>query len=244
MPKNKFWNFVAKTEDIGELMLYGDISSSSWFGDEVTPKQFKEDMDKLGSVKELRIMINSGGGDVFAGQAIYSMLKRHEAKKRVYIDGLAASIASVIAMAGDEIIMPQNAMMMIHNSWTFAAGNKDDLRKIADSMEKIDETLIGVYEAKTGLDPGEIKQMLDAETWMTADEAVKKGFANEIEKRSAVAASMKGGFLMLGDQLFDLSRYSNPPQITEQPDDSGGESWPVSDSQRKQFRTIRQKINE
>ena len=132
----KFWNFKNVSESAGELLIYGPIASESWWGDEVTPKQFKEDLDKLGAIEELNIYINSGGGDVFAGQAIHSILKRHSAKKTVYVDGLAASIASVVAMAGDTIVMPKNAMMMIHKAWTMAVGNANDFRKLADDMEK------------------------------------------------------------------------------------------------------------
>ena len=141
----KFWN-IKKANDEGELILYGDISSSSWFGDEVTPKQFKSDLASLGDVKKLNIYINSGGGDVFAGQAIYTMLKRHNAKKTVYVDGLAASIASVIAMAGDEIIIPANGMIMIHNPWTVMGGSATDFRKIADQLDLIRDTIAVVYE--------------------------------------------------------------------------------------------------
>ena len=173
----KFWNFINKGKT-GELMLYGEISSVTWYGDEVTPKNFKADLDALGDIDTLNIYINSPGGDVFAGQSIYSMLTRHKAKKTVYVDGLAASISSVIAMAGDVIKMPKNAMMMIHNAWTIAAGNKDDLRKIAEDMEKIDETIVGVYAAKTGKSEEDIKALMDAETWMGADEAVELGFAD------------------------------------------------------------------
>lgn len=243
----KFWNFLAKSADTGELMLYGEIASSSWYGDEVTPKQFKSDLEALGEIKNLNIFINSGGGDVFASQAIHSMLARHTAYKTVYIDGLAASGASVIAMAGDNIIMPSNAMLMIHNAWTFAMGNKDELRKIAESMEKIDGTLVEVYANKTGLDPDEIKSMLDAETWLTAEEAKEKGFANEIEHEKKLAASIKGGFLMLGNQQFDLSRYAKVPEVeavepepVEPPDDSGDDSRPVA--YKSQFDSIRKKI--
>src|SRR5690554_544642 len=126
----------------GELILYGEISDYTWWGDEVTPKQFKEDLDALGDIDILNVYINSPGGDVFAGQAIYSMLKRHKAYVNVFIDGIAASIASLIAMAGDKVIMPANAMMMIHNPWVFATGNANDLRKIADDLDKIRDSMI------------------------------------------------------------------------------------------------------
>lgn len=209
----KFWNFKGSGDKRAELLLYGDISDSSWFGDEVTPKQFKADLDALGDVAELDIYINSGGGDVFAGFAIYNMLKRHAAKKTVYVDGLAASIASVIAMAGDRIIMPENAMLMIHNAWTIAMGNKAKLRKIADEMDKIDGSLAGIYTARTGKPEADIVALLDAETWFTAQEAVDAGLADEIEAKKKLAASVDGAFLSLNGQKFDLSRYKNAPQL-------------------------------
>lgn len=206
MQKNKFWEFKAKKEDtsVGELMLYGDISSQSWWDDEITPKTFKQELDSLGDIKNLNIYINSGGGDVFAGQAIHSMLKRKQCQKNVYIDGLAASIASVIAMAADKVIMPKNAMMMIHKAWTIAAGNSDDFRKMADDMDKIDESIISTYESKTNKTKEEIKCLMEAETWFTAEEAVKNGFADEIEEEKQVAASI-GGFFM--------GKYKNVPEV-------------------------------
>lgn len=241
MAKSKFWNFQNKGED-GELMLYGDISSSTWFGDEITPKDFKKDLDGLGAIKNLNIYINSGGGDVFAGQAIYSMLKRHEANKTVYIDGLAASIASVIAMAGDKIVMPKNAMLMIHNAWTIAAGNANDFRKMAEDMDKIDESIQQVYVAKTGMEQSEIADLMNKETWLTADDAINRGFADEIEKDKKLAASVEGAFFMLNGVQFDLDRYQNKPEIeTYEPVDNGAETQPVANNQ-EQFNAIRQKI--
>lgn len=216
MPKKlkKFWEFKAQEDsDSAELLLYGVISSESWWGDEVTPKQFKEDLDALGDVSEIKVFVNSPGGDVFAGQAIYSMLKRHSAKISVYVDGLAASIASVIAMAGDVVYMPKNAMMMIHNPWTWAAGTAEDFRKIADDMDKIRESIIVTYEDKTGLKKDEIIELMDAETWMTAEEAVIFGFADELEPEKAVAAYLSDGILSLNGHKFDVSRFKNMPKL-------------------------------
>jgi ATP-dependent Clp protease protease subunit len=207
----KFWTFKAKNETTGELMLYGDISSTTWWGDEVTPKQFKEDLDALREIKTLNIYINSGGGDVFAGQAIRSMLKRHSAYKIAYVDGLAASIASVILTACDKVIMPVNAMQMIHKCWTIAQGNADDMRKIAEDMDKIDESIVTAYEEKTGLSKDKIIELMTAETWMTAEEAVEYGFADEIEEEKAIAASLDGGFLIVNGQQMDLSRFKTIP---------------------------------
>lgn len=214
MKGKKFWQFKGEAgTSIGELMLYGDISEYSWWGDEVTPKQFKEDLDALGDISELKIYINSGGGDVFAGQAIHSMLKRHSATKTVYIDGLAASIASVIAMAGDKIIMPKNAMMMIHKCWTIAAGNADDMRKMADDMDKIDESIIATYVEKTGLEADDIIELMTDETWMTAQDALDYGFADEIEESKQIAASMKNGLYLINGQEMDLSNFKNAPEF-------------------------------
>lgn len=194
-------------------MLYGDISSYSWWGDEVTPKQFKEDLDALGDITQLNIYINSGGGDVFAGQAIHSILKRHKATKTVYVDGLAASIASVIAMAGDKIIMPSNAMMMIHKCWTIVWGNADDMRKMADDMDKIDESIVAAYVGKTGLDKEDVVALMAEETWMTAQDAMDYGFIDEIEESKQVAASVRKGILTINGQEMDLSRFQHPPNF-------------------------------
>lgn len=146
---SKFWNFKALDDNTGELTLYGEIANETWWGDEVTPKEFKADLDGLGEIDTLNIYINSPGGDVFAGQAIHSMLKRHKAHKNVYIDGLAASIASVVVMAGDRIFMPKNAMMMIHNPWTLGVGNASEFRKLAEDLDKIRESLIAAYENRS-----------------------------------------------------------------------------------------------
>lgn len=211
----RFWQFRAAAEPgVGELLLYGEISDVTWWGDEVTPKQFWDDLQALGEISELRVYINSPGGDVFAGQAIYSMLRRHSATVLAYIDGLAASAASLVAMAGDRVIMPRNAIMMIHNPWTLAWGNANDLRAIADDLDKIRESMIAVYEEKTGLERQQIVDMLDAETWMTAEEAVERGFADEIEEAKAVAALAAGpDRLVINGVAVDLSRYQNPPKL-------------------------------
>ena len=232
MPKSKFWQFKAAVEDKpAELLLYGDISSYSWWDDDVTPKQFKKDLDDLGDVDKLNVFINSDGGDVFAGQAIYSMLKRHKANITVYIDGLAASIASVIAMAGDTVIMPKNTMMMVHNPWTLAVGNAEDFRKLADDMDKIRESIIVTYKDKTDMENDKIIALMDAETWLTAEECVEKGFADEIEQEKQVAASVNGEFLMLNGQEFDLSRFKNAPKFAFLPPEKPNKEPPKKDEQ-------------
>lgn len=202
----------------GEVLLYGPIASSKWWDDDpvVTPREFKKDLDALGELDELNIFINSEGGSVFAGQAIHSMIKRHKAKKTVYVDGLAASIASVIAMAGDCVKMPKNAMMMIHQPWTYSVGNAKDFRKMADDLDQVAETGIAVYLEKTGMDREKLIELLDAETWLTAEQALELGFIDEIEESKAIAASLDGDFLMMGDQRLDVSRYKNKPNLPKQ----------------------------
>ena len=196
MGKHKFWNFIKnEAENTGELQLYGEISDTSWWGDEITPKDFKADLDALGDISTLNVYINSPGGDVFAGQAIHSMLKRHSATVHVYVDGLAASIASVIAMAGDKIIIPENAMIMIHNPWTVTAGNAADLREVADRLDKINETIKSTYLSKAKINEAKLTELMDAETWLSAREAVDYGFADEIEDAKDYAASLNSRFL-------------------------------------------------
>lgn len=219
MKVKKFWKLQAKAgaEKEGEMLVYGPIDSDTWWGDEVTPKEFKNELDSLGDIATLHIYINSFGGDVFAGQAIYSILKRHNANKVVYVDGLAASIASIIAMAGDTVIMPKNAMMMVHNPWTFAFGNAGDFRKLADDLEKIGESLVAVYVDKTGLERETIEGYLDGETWFTAEEAVELGFADVLEEEKKVAAclriaaTLQESRIIVNDVEFELSRFKKLP---------------------------------
>lgn len=220
MPR-KFWNIrnAADEPGVGELLLYGPIGSDdglSWLFDNITPKQFREDLDALGAISELRVFINSPGGDVFAGQAIHTMLRRHPANVTAYVDGLAASIASVVAMAGDRIIMPRNAMMMVHNPMTIALGDAEEFRQVADTLDQIRESIVAAYQGKTGMEHDELVALLDAETWMTAEEAVEQGFADEIEEAKQVAASMIGDRLVVNGQEMDLGRFRNRPRMPEE----------------------------
>jgi ATP-dependent Clp protease protease subunit len=271
MTKNKkFWEFKNKTEDNGELMLYGDISESTWDGDEVTPKSFKEELDNLGEIKNLNIYINSRGGDIFAGQSIYTMLQRHTANKTVYIDGLAGSIASVIAMAGNKIKIPKGAMIAIHNGMVGLLGmyNAIKLREVADRIEKITQSVVLPAYERSGQTKEKIQEMLDAETWMSAQEAVDLGFADEIEEGLKVAASISGDDLTINGVKFSIKEFNNLPESliseaetkpqeeekpepkadeTPIPNENGDESQPISDNitaQNQQFYELRKKINQ
>ncbi|KAA6447583.1 head maturation protease, ClpP-related [Bacillus swezeyi] len=162
-------------ETSADLYFYGDIVSSWWGAWDDTdqyPEAVKNFLDEAKG-KELNIYINSGGGSVFAGIAIYNMIKRHQGYKRVYVDGLAASIASIIALAGDETYIPANAYYMIHKPWFSVSGNADDLRTHADVLDTVESGVMTIYmeNAKEGVTDEQIKQMLKDETWLTGEEA-------------------------------------------------------------------------
>lgn len=174
----------------GEIYLYGQIGAS-WFGDGITAKAFADDLKKLGKVSAIDLRINSEGGDVFEGRTMYSLLAQHEAKITVYVDGLAASIASLIAMAGNEIKMAAGSFFMIHSPWTLSMGNAIDLRRTADLLDSVEGTLIDTYVARTKNDKAKVKKWLDAETWFTADEAKENKFADAVIEPVKAAASVK-----------------------------------------------------
>lgn len=202
----KFNNWINKdNKKEAEILLYGVIGEDGYW-DDVTSKQFAEDLKAVEDAVKINVRINSPGGDVFAGQAIYSMLKRCKSEVIVYIDGLAASIASIVAMSGDKIIMPKNAMMMIHKPWTITAGNANDMREEADTLDKIEESLISVYTDKTGLSAEEIKTLLEDETWLTASDALEKGFIDEIEE-TEVKAQIINDSLEINGQTFNIKNY-------------------------------------
>ncbi|QOS97559.1 Clp protease ClpP [Brevibacterium sp. JNUCC-42] len=208
----KFWSFKASNQNKGELYLYGIIENYSWWGDELTPQGFKAELDALGDISELHVYINSDGGDVFAGQAIYSMLKRHKAKVIVHIDGIAASIATVIAMAGDVIHMPRNANMMIHGPSTYVGGNAAKLRKMADDLDIAKEGMIAAYQEKTGIDRDILLPMLEVDTWLTAEKAAELGFADVIDEDKQISACVTDGKCIINGQQMDLIRkYENVP---------------------------------
>ena len=173
----KFWNWV-KNEDGRTLYFDGYIAQDSWFDDDITPKKFKAEL--TASAGDIAVWLNSPGGDVFAASQIYTMLKEYEGKVTVKIDGIAASAASVIAMAGDEIVMSPVAMMMIHNPATVVFGEAADLASGIKLLSEVKESIINAYEQRTGLPRSKISNMMDAETWFSAQKAVELGFADKI----------------------------------------------------------------
>ena len=173
----KFWNWV-KNEAGSTLYLDGYIAQDSWFDDDITPKKFKNEL--TANEGDIEVWLNSPGGDVFAASQIYTMLKEYEGTVTVKIDGLAASAASVIAMAGDEIVMSPVAMMMIHNPATVIFGEASDLQDGIKMLSEVKEGIINAYEQRTGLPRNKISNMMDAETWFSAQKAVELGFADKI----------------------------------------------------------------
>lgn len=188
---------AAKDGDPVEVLIYGEIGES-WFGG-IGAEQFVKDLQALKG-RPLNVRINSVGGQVFEGLAIFNALQRHDARVVTHVDGLAASIASVIALAGAEVRMAENAFLMIHNAHAIAFGNAGDMRQMADTLEKVTGSLVAIYAARTGKKPEEIQDLLDAETWFTAAEAKEAGFVDAISEPKNVKAS------------GDLSRFRNAPR--------------------------------
>ena len=168
----KFWNFI-KNEDTSEteLLFNGPISEDTWWGDEVTPALFRDELSKVSG--NLTVWLNSPGGDVFAASQIYSMLKNHKGK-------VAASAASVVAMAGDETLIAPTALMMIHDPSTSAMGNKADMEKAIELLEEVKESIINAYETKSHLSRNKIAKLMSDETWLNAKKAHEMGFVDGI----------------------------------------------------------------
>ena len=177
--KRKFWNWL-KNEQEGTrtLFLNGEISDETWYGDEVTPKLFKQELTS--GEGDITVWINSPGGDVFAAAQIYNMLMDYKGNVTVKIDGLAASAASVIAMAGTTVQMSPVAMMMIHNPAAIAIGDSSEMRKAIEMLDEVKESIMNAYEIKTGLSRSRISHLMNAESWFNAKKAVELGFADEI----------------------------------------------------------------
>lgn len=185
-----------QTDSSADLFFYGDIVNetwqSEWYEDDMAPGDVKEFLDQLDGTESINIHINSGGGSVFGGITIYNMLHRNNAHKTVYVDGLAASIASVIMMAGDEIIIPKNATVMIHKpsaSYFFTTKNADDLRKDAESLDTCQEAIMQTYMTKAKVDKEEIEQKVNDETWLTGEEVAELFDVKVEEANDAVACA-------------------------------------------------------
>lgn len=183
--QKSWFRMQAKEDQTADIYIYDEIG-----GWGISARRFTEDLISLGNLSHINLHIHSPGGEVFDGIAIYNQLKNHSATITVYIDGLAASMASVIAMVGDTVIMPKNAMMMIHKPWGVSWGDANDMREYADLLDKLENVLIPAYVAKTGKTTEEITAMLEQETWLDGDECVEHGFADKVIEPVKAMASL------------------------------------------------------
>lgn len=224
---NKFWDFLPGTEtNPPEMLLYGPISSQqSWWEDRVTPQQFNKELAALGDVPEIVVRINSGGGDVFAANAIFTRLKDHTAKITVKIDGWAASAATIIAMAGDTIKIARNGVFMIHDPamtvWdTFRA---EDFEKMADELKVIKQSIVNTYAMKTGMGADEIAALMSEEKWWTGDEAVTNGFCDELMFEEASTVVENSSKIVVNSTPIDISAFKTVPKmLLNSPHNPGG----------------------
>ena len=190
-PQKKFWKWRNQADGEPEarvLELYGTIASESWFDDDVTPQMFKDEL--FAEEGDVVIFLNSPGGDCIAASQIYTMLMEYTGNVTIKIDGIAASAASVIAMAGTSVLMAPTSLMMIHNPMTAAFGSKDEMEKAIEMLEEVKESIINAYELRTGLSRARISHLMDSETWMNAKRAIELGFADGMLTDEKVMAEM------------------------------------------------------
>ena len=176
--KRKFWNWVRNEGEKRILLLDGEISDETWWGDEVTPQMFRSELNAAEG--DIDLWINSPGGDCYAAAQIYNMLMEYKGNVAVKIDGIAASAASVVAMAGSTVEMSPVATIMIHNPMTISIGDTHEMERTITFLAEIKESIINAYEIKTGLSRAKISRLMDAETWMNAKKAVELGFADSV----------------------------------------------------------------
>ena len=235
----KFWNFTHTENGENILRLDGEIASESWWGDEVTPKLFMSELAEF-SGKDITVWINSPGGDVVAGSQIYTALKEHKGQVTVKIDGIAASAASVIAMAGDFVYMSPTSLFMIHDPITIAIGDQNDMEQAIAVLRECKESIINAYALKTGISRAKISRLMSDETWMNAKKAVELGFADKIlytkeysEKDDVLDSYIFGRRVVFNSLISKLSK-AKPSQPDPQP-----ESVPEDNSYMDEIETLK-----
>ena len=193
--KRKFWNWVRNEGEKRTLLLDGEISDETWWGDEVTPQIFRSELNAAEG--DIDLWINSPGGDCYAAAQIYNMLMEYKGNVTVKIDGIAASAASVVAMAGSTVEMSPVATIMIHNPMTISIGDTHEMERTITFLAEIKESIINAYELKTGLSRAKISRLMDAETWMNAKKAVELGFADSVlyENREHLTGEAADGLI-------------------------------------------------
>lgn len=216
----KFWEFKNElNNEKAELLIYKEIASEDWWDEGLTtPKKFYDELKALGG-KDLVVRINSCGGDVFAAQAIYNQLKTYTGNINVRIDGIAASAATIIACAGEKVIMPSNTIYMIHNPMNLLIGyyNEGDLSEVSKSLKIVKQTIVNVYKmkCKDNIKENDLIRMMDEETYLTADEAKKYGFVDEIDTNNTVSGVLNKGNLIINSIDLGANHFKNPDKILE-----------------------------
>ena len=213
----KFWNWVKNEDGTRSLYLNGTIAEDTWFDDDVTPKVFRDEL--FAGTGNVVIWINSPGGDCIAASQIYAMLMDYPGNITVKIDGIAASAASVIAMAGTEVLMAPTALLMIHNPLTFAIGDSEEMQKTIAMLDEVKESIINAYEIKTSLPRAKLSNLMDGETWMNANKALELGFADGIlqdEKKHAPENDTGFAFSRraVTNMLLNKAAKKKPPKPT------------------------------
>jgi len=221
MAKNKkFWNWARDADESGERVLYfdGEISDETWWGDEITPAMFKSEL--FSDKGDITIWLNSPGGDCIAASQIYAMLMDYPHNVTVKIDGIAASAASVIAMAGTKVLMAPTALMMVHNPLTIAIGDTDEMQKAILMLDEVKESIINAYQVKTNQSRAKISHWMDAETWMNANKAIELGFADgvlEDSKRHQSTPTYAFSRRAVTNSLLDKVKTKEQPKPEPEP---------------------------
>lgn len=194
--RKRYYSLYQDTENkTADIYIYGDITSWPWIESDVSSYTLSKELQELDeSIEQINVYINSYGGEVAEGLAIYNALKRHKAKVTTIVDGFACSIASVIFAAGDERVMSNTSLLMIHNAWSWAAGDSNDFKKEAEDLEKITEASVNAYMEIVNITKEELKEMMDEETWLSGEEALEMGFASQLvetEEKQAATQSIR-----------------------------------------------------
>lgn len=219
--KNKYYALETNGKE-ADIYIFGDITSWEWYENDVSSYILSKELQMLGpDIEVINVHINSYGGEVAEGLAIYNLLRNHKAKVRTIVDGFACSIASVIFMAGDERIMNAASLLMVHNAWMYTAGNADQLRKDADDLDKITQASIEAYKSRVNITEDKLKELLDAETWLLPDEALEMGFATSIigetttEKAAASARKVLFSLVKNARSIANPEPVAGPNQTAE-----------------------------
>lgn len=217
--KKRFWEWKNQADEGSErvLELYGTIAETSWFDDDVTPKMFHDEL--FAGKGPVIVWLNSPGGDCIAASQIYTMLMDYQDDVTIKIDGIAASAASVIAMAGTRVLMAPTALMMIHNPMTIAYGNQADMEKAIEMLDEVKESIMNAYEIKTSLSRAKLSHLMDSETWMNANKAIELGFADDILKDSKKDAADIPAYAFSGKETEN--RLMNKLTAHYKPKDKG-----------------------